>query len=453
MNQTKASTELIDRAGAPPVTDTRLSGRWLILARITWFVVVLPTLVLFVMSMPLYFAHLQTPCLTTSCSFGQLSPVTIQALSARGLFLNVYTLFIIILTAILALVGLTSAALLLWKKSDNWMALLIAFWLAMLGLSGGGGVGELSALLGPGLANVLYNCYSFLGSVCVILIFCLFPNGRFVPRWMRWLVVFTIVVSAYFSIFQPSPSSVFETLSGALWFSLLGSVAFAQLYRYLRVSTPVERQQTKWVVFSLALGGIIGIGLYVPELIWPTLRYGSLYDIVGNVVPSFCFNLLLALSFGIAILRYRLYDIDLLIRRTLIYGTLTIFLTLVYVGLILLLQTLLQGLIGHMFNSDIVIVISTLVIAALFQPVRRRIQAIIDRRFYRRKYDAAKTVEAFSATLRHKVDLTELSEHLVAVVQETMQPSHVSLWLRPSEHNGNQRAAWRATFPVSSEGK
>src|SRR5690349_14009353 len=122
MNQTKASMESGDRAIAPPVTNTRLAGPWLILARIAWFVVVLPALVFFVMSLPLYVVHLQTPCLSTPCSLGQLSPATIQALSARGLFLNAYSLFILILTVIQALVGLTIAALLLWKKSDHWMA-------------------------------------------------------------------------------------------------------------------------------------------------------------------------------------------------------------------------------------------------------------------------------------------------------------------------------------------
>ena len=181
---------------------------------------------------------------------------------------------------------------------------------------------------------------------------------------------------------------------------------------------------------------------------FPTLRFGSLYDIRGNVVPSFCLNLLLALSFGIAILRYRLYDIDLLIRRTLIYGTLTLLLTIVYVGMILLLQFLLHELIGQVFNSDIAIVISTLVIAALFQPLRRRIQTLIDHRFYRRKYDAAQTVAAFSATLRHELDLNQLSEQLVTVVGETMRPTHISLWLRKLRQEGTYQA-WVST-PMSS---
>ena len=141
--------------------------------------------------------------------------------------------------------------------------------------------------------------------------------------------------------------------------------------------------------------------------------------------------LLIPLSIVFSILRYRLYDIDVLINRTLVYGSLTALLALLYFGLIFVLQSLFQGMFHQ--NNAVAIVVSTLVIAALFQPLRRRLQALIDRRFYRRKYDAARTLAAFSTTLRNEVDLTQLSEHLLAVVQETMQPAHISLWLRKTE--------------------
>jgi hypothetical protein len=137
------------------------------------------------------------------------------------------------------------------------------------------------------------------------------------------------------------------------------------------------------------------------------------------------------ISIGIAILRYRLYEIDLVINRTLVYGALTTTLALVYFGGVATIQAIFRALTGQEEQGQFDIVVSTLVIAALFNPLRRRIQAFIDRHFYRRKYDAAKTLEAFSAKLRDETDLDALSEDLTSVVRETMQPAHVSLWLRP----------------------
>jgi hypothetical protein len=182
---------------------------------------------------------------------------------------------------------------------------------------------------------------------------------------------------------------------------------------------------------------LVILGRYVPVLIFPSLSTSSsLYFLVSTYLYPVGL-LLIPLTLGIAILRYRLWDIDILINRTLVYGTLTASLALAYFGLIFALQYLLRGMINQ--NNDVAIVVSTLAIAALFQPLRKRIQAGIDRRFYRRKYDAAKTVAAFSATLRNEVDLTQLREQLLNVVQETMQPAHVSLWLRQPTRTESQK--------------
>jgi hypothetical protein len=216
-------------------------------------------------------------------------------------------------------------------------------------------------------------------------------------------------------------------------------LVIVQLYRYRRVSSPLERQQTKWVVFGLAVPITVLVLLTVLDLIFPVLASPSpLYPLAFNVVGT-SWPLFFPLSFGFAMLRNRLWDIDILINRTLVYGTLTASLALVYVSLVIGLQALLRGIISQ--DSSVAIVLSTLAIAALFQPLRRRIQRIIDRRFYRSKYDTAKTVAAFSATLRQEVDLDQLREHLLAVVQETMQPAHVSLWLRPPEPS-RKRKTW-----------
>jgi hypothetical protein len=211
----------------------------------------------------------------------------------------------------------------------------------------------------------------------------------------------------------------------------IGIGIFSQIYRYIRVSNRAQRQQTKWIVFGVTAAVGIFIGLVVISSRSPS---GDNYNFLGEVIGNIVFSgvvLLIPLSIGFSILRYRLYDIDFLINRTLVYGILTALLAIIYFSLVFGLQYLLQGLTRQ--ANNIVIVVSTLAIAALFQPLRRRIQKLIDRRFYRQKYDAVRTLEAFSATLRNEVELDQLREHLLAVVQETMQPAHVSLWIRGTE--------------------
>jgi uncharacterized membrane protein YhdT len=195
----------------------------------------------------------------------------------------------------------------------------------------------------------------------------------------------------------------------------------------LRRAARVERQQIKWFAYAAAAFVSAGaLGYIVPGMIDTPLwfeRAGFVLNVV--FVPA------VPVSIGIAILRYRLYDIDLLINRTLVYGSLTIMLAAVYFAGVVGSQYVFRALTGHEDFPQLTIVVSTLVIAALFAPLRRRIQAFIDRRFYRRKYDAGKTLDNFSARLRDETDLDSLNAELITVVNETMQPEHVSLWLRP----------------------
>ncbi|HLX55416.1 MAG TPA: hypothetical protein VKR83_00180 [Ktedonobacteraceae bacterium] len=205
-----------------------------------------------------------------------------------------------------------------------------------------------------------------------------------------------------------------------------------------------ERQQIKWLTFGTAIMAVLIIGSIFILDDPNSPIYALIFDLAIMLLP---------LSIGISILRNQLYDIDRLINRTLVYGSLTALLALIYFGCVVLLQNVVNGVTGQGGQSPLIIVGSTLAIAALFQPLRRRIQAIIDHRFYRRKYDAAKTLATFSASLRNEVDLTELSERLVAVVEETMQPGHVSLWLSPANPDRKQQTAWRSTPPTSSEAR
>src|SRR5438876_312222 len=246
------------------------------------------------------------------------------------------------------------------------------------------------------------------------------------------MIGFILLVGQYnFFRNQPATTNIwFIVPYNLIWIVLVMSVMATQFYRYIHVSNPAQRQQSKWVIFAISITLLVEVGFSIPLLFFPLLNQSdSLYWLVYNTTSSFAL-LLIPLSLGIAILRYRLWDIDIIINRTLVYGTLTATLAIVYVLLVIVLESLLHGFISQ--TNDIAIVASTLAIAALFQPLRKRIQTIIDRRFYRRKYDAAKTLTAFSATLRNEVDLDQLSEQLIAVVQETMEPEHVSL--RSEEH-------------------
>src|SRR5437016_5230575 len=220
-----------------------------------------------------------------------------------------------------------------------------------------------------------------------------------------------------------SANDLLDLLTGLIPLVLIATIIACIVAVFLRFrrARGEERQQLKWFAYGTILSILMLIVLVITIFSNPNpgAAAGTFFYLAVVCIP---------ISAGIAMLRYRLYDIDVLINRTLVYGSLTALLAMLYFGLIFALQALFQGMFQQ--NNSVAIVVSTLAIAALFRPLRHRIQAIIDRRFYRRKYDAAKIVEAFSATLRNEVDLNQLSEHLIAVVQDTMQPAHVSLWIR-----------------------
>jgi hypothetical protein len=262
-------------------------------------------------------------------------------------------------------------------------------------------------------------------------LFLLFPTGQLPSRRWRplaWVAAMSGVVLLAFNLVFTRPDQV----GGAITIMVIAvvSVIFAAIVlsalslvvRYRRASG-LERQQLKWFALAAVLAGayIIGILLGLDRLLGDALWV--LLDAATNTA--------LYVAVGVAILRYRLYDIDILINRTLVYGSLTAMLAAGYFGGVATTQTIFRALAGQQEQPQLAIVVSTLVIAALFNPLRRRTQSFIDRRFYRRKYDARKILEAFSAKLRDETDLNTLNAELVGVVRETMQPAHVSLWLRP----------------------
>ncbi len=277
----------------------------------------------------------------------------------------------------------------------------------------------------------------FIGLIVFLLL--LFPTGKLPSRRWRpfaWGSVAIVSVGViYSSVISPdvrfdAPPNLIQLLVLAL-----GLVAAASVVAGRRNARGVERQQIKWLLYAAPIwffGSALKIAAFYFSLIvgpWG-LWIGYLLVAVGGLSGP--------VAIGVAILRYRLYEIDILINRTLVYGTLTAMLVAVYFGGIVLLQRVFVTLTGQ--KSTLAVVASTLVIAALFNPLRRRVQAFVDRLFYRSKYDAAKTLEAFSAKLRDETDIEALSDDLVGVVRETMQPAHVSLWLHPDTTSRGRQA-------------
>jgi hypothetical protein len=428
MNLEHAAAASTSRSFGP--SDVHLSGSFRLLARGGWLVLVILTLAIFFASLPVYLTLLQTPCAGTACEYQQLTPGQIETLRGMGVSLDAYVGYTVALTLAVLVVCLAVSAVIVWRRPSDRMAFLVALLLVTLGP-----VVETTAVpQRPSAWQVPNECLMVLFLALFLLVFSLFPTGQFVPRWTGFLFVAFVVVQVPLTFLQTGPLIPNAPGSNSGWLVSIGemaTLAFVQLYRYRRKSSLRERQQTKWVVFGFAVPITFTVSMSVPYLVFPVLASpGSLYPLMYNQV-SIGLSLSIALSFGVAILRSRLWDIDVLINRTLVYGTLTVILTGVYVGLVIGLSALLRSIISH--DSGVAIVISTLAIYWLFQPLCRRIQRIIDRRFYRSKYDAAKIIEAFSATLRNEVDLEQLREQLLAVVQGTMQPASVSLWLRQPE--------------------
>jgi hypothetical protein len=354
--------------------------------------------------------------------------MTVQTLHTLGFSVSGYALLQTMLSVGIALAWFVVSGVIFWRKSDDWMALFVALFLVVFAA---GNAVSTNVLSSSNLAwSVPVELVQFLSSTSIILFCFLFPNGRFVPHWTAIVVVIWTTIEACSSFFPDSFLSIsqYPLLNALTFLFIVGLAIFAQIYRFRRVSDPLQRQQTKWVVFGVVAAGLGIIGLGLPFLLFPSqTANGSLYDVMIDPVYGLIL-LFIPLSVGLTILRHRLWDIDVIINRSLVYITLTSLLALIYVGLIFALQFLLNGIVHS--NNDVAIVISTLIIAALFQPLRARTQQVIDRRFYRQKYDAARTLTDFSAALRKEVDLNILCDHLVTVVQETMQPTYVSLWLR-----------------------
>ncbi len=398
------------------VSDFQLQGRALPIVRAAWLSIVGLGVTLYVIGVPVHFAQWMTLCSGASCGIGQLTPQQAAQLPQVGLSLQSWAAFLSIAWAIPLLTALVIAGVIFWRKPDDRMALFAAFVLAISQIGAGVDYQSTAPIL-----QFLTGFYSVVGDIVTILLLFVFPDGRFVPRWTRW-VALLVILSALLTAFLASTDAAGNIVT-------LGEVSgvAVQIYRYVRVSNSVQRQQTKWVVFGIAVSTL---SLAVVGLFFPTTESMQTVEPLVGILTFASATLFLAmvpLSIGIAILRSHLWDIDLIIRRTLIYGALTGVLALFYLGSVIVLQQVFRALTGQ--SSDIAIIVSTLAIAVLFNPLRHGVQETIDRRFYRRKYDAQRVLSQFGQTARDQVDINKLTAELLTVTEDTMQPAGSSLWL------------------------
>jgi hypothetical protein len=442
MSQPSAEPSVSVGALHPAVSETNLHGRWLVLARAGWIVVTVTMVILNLIALP-----------DTYVAYFNFTPQVLQDLHRLGLSPTFYGILLTVENAPFQLVNLALGLLLFLRRSDDRMALFCAFALVTFGnalpwynFNNGSIVPSLAANATLRVvALVLFGT----GEASLVILFYLFPSGRFAPRWTRWCALVVVAYWLAVVFFPTLPSNAGGPATYMIPLSLLSAVV-VQVYRYRYVSTPRERQQTKWALFGFALAILLLVVSIPISFLVPSSIQND--PVLGNLNPVFAVALPLIPSFlAIAVLRSRLWDIDTLINKALVYGLLTSLLGALYVGLIIGLESLVGLFSVQAAGNQLILVVSTLVIAALFQPMHKRIQNSIDRRFYRRKYDAAKTLAAFSVTLRNEVDLEQLREQLLGAVEETMRPAHVSLWLRPPALHGNRWFPWRATPSVLSE--
>jgi hypothetical protein len=398
-----------------------------------WVLAVGLVLVVFSALLPAYFEQLSTVCTGAACASVQPSPDGARALASMGISVHIYAVVALGITIGATVAATLIACTMVLRRPNDWLVLLNAFVVVPLGTASAtyavqeshSAVSMLALTLNAGTFAVFFLATG------------IFPNGRFVPRWSAAVPVVWLLWSGCY--LASRTSLPLASADSAIWLTCCGALMLVQIYRYRVVSSAPERQQTKWILLGGSLTVVVVALAQVPWVVDPAMHHpGSIYQLATEPISQLM-DLVFIVSIGIAIVRYRLFDVDLIINRALVYGTLTISLALAYFASVVLLQLLLQRITGEVSNTP-ALVVTTLAIAALSQPWRRRLQRVIDRRFYRSRYSAARIIEGFATTLRTELDLGELHDRLVTVVEDSMRPRHVSLWLRaPSSSAEDER--------------
>lgn len=405
-------------------------------------VIALLSVSLFLVHMVVLYHELAIPCdgalgfvelVEEGCNASAISAAEIAVLASRDIPLSAYALGFAAVGLLNLLLYCTLGGLILWRQANSWLGVTVSLALVTIPFSIWAGYRDWPAiapfLFWPGVITAI------LCAVIDLVFLFLMPNGRFSPRWAYIPLCIGLLSITILTLEQNGVINMSAELQSPLFTVALAVVALAvlfQIYRYKWDSNAVERQQAKWIIFAVAFffssflvwGVVFGRGVTIPSgapRLWANLA--------STVYTNLFAQLLLPIAITIAILRYNLWGIDGLIRRTLQYTLLTGLLALVFFGSIVLLQAIFGSVIGT--HSPVVIVFSTLLIAALFNPLRMRIQGWIDRRFYRKKYDAQQVLAQFAQTARDEVGLEALRTELLRAVQETMQPAHLSIWIKP----------------------
>ena len=412
-------------------TSPKPRGIWIRLARILWLILALVYFGIFIAAFPFGYAENQSICDGDDCIAYQLTMAEVRALRELGISHQLYAGYVTGAEAFI-LTWTALGVFIFLRRSDEWIGLLVSMALIAIGIYGFSTNVNLLTNQTPALAP-LFNTLSAISGAPMVLLFFVFPDGRFVPRWTRYVAIPLVVLA----LADPLLAFVVPPMENApgtvAWLAVLltGIVVgtIAQILRFRSHSNLEQRQQTKWVVLGfLALTLVAVTWSITVELYPPSPGPGRLYFNLLILPILVLLPLALPITMTLSILRYRLFDIDIVIKRTAVYGALTISILIIYFVTVLALQSAFRALTGQ--GDQLAIVASTLLIAALFNPLRRRIQTGVNRRFFRGDYDASLALNSFAESVQDEVDLERMQAALLSTVEETMQPSSVSLWLK-----------------------
>lgn len=433
---------------------TELAGAWLVLARLGW--VFITTLTLAVSTMAFLTFIGQGAEAAVQQGFLEMTPEIVETMQALGFssdqVLSGFGTLRLVGMLVFAVTGLIVFSL----KSDDWMTMLVSVMLLTMGaalfapLSIGVAVHPEWAPAGKLVGSMSPPWPDFgrsLAGLSFVLATYFIPDGRPVPRWTKYVLIVLAIHIGLWTLFPTSPFNVnfWPGFLQAAWtIGLPVSGVTAQVYRFSVVADTEERRKTRLVVLALgtATAVFVLLALFNPEL------GGGLFDL-GVVTPRVraAYELLLLgvlgaalllfpVAIAVSVLRYGLWNVRVLVNRALVYGGVTGIIVVVGLGLVFVLSELLAGVLGQVVAEEAALVSAAVVLTLLFQPARRQVQQVVDKSFYRRKYDAARTLERFSSQLRHEVDLNSLADDLLSVVQTSMQPGHISLLLRSEADGG-----------------